>query len=224
MTIPTLTTCTRATLDAHVRAGMPFLVPGLARDWPACTKWSPDYLAAMCGHTPIPVSHYPDGCTLASKIKMTVGDYLHAISMTPDSWKQYYMESVVLAELSEELYRDVPIPADLADLPDIADTVFFGRNTGSCCHIHPHEEALVLQLMGTKTFSLYHPDDVRNLYFEPISKDYRRSRIDFDNIDYHQFPRARYLRRMDVILEPGDALYCRSTGRTGPQRKVSLSP
>ena len=71
------------------------------------------------------------------------------------------MESVELSDLSEELYRDVPIPAELDGLPDTSDTVFFGRNTGSCCHIHAHEEAVVFQLMGTKVFSLYHPDDVR---------------------------------------------------------------
>ncbi len=167
-------------------------------------KWTPEYLASVCGRTPIPVSHYPDGATLAGKIKMTVESYLNAISTTPESWNNYYMEAVELSGLSEELCRDAPIPAELDDLPDIADTVFFGRNTGSCCHIHAHEEAIVFQLMGTKVFSLYHPNDVRNLYFEPISRDYRRSRIDFDNIDYQQFPRARYLKRIDVTLRPGD--------------------
>ena len=207
MNIQTIQGCSRAVLDRHVRSGTPFIVPGFARRWPACAKWTPEYLAAVCGDTPIPVSHYPDGSTLAEKIRMTVRDYLAAIAATPDSWKHYYMESVELADLAEGLYRDVPIPADLDDLPDIADTVFFGRNTGSCCHIHPHEEALVLQLMGTKVFTLYHPDDVRNLYFEPITGDYRRSRVDCGAIDYRQFPRARHLRRIDVVLEPGDALY-----------------
>jgi hypothetical protein len=208
VTIDRLAACDRPTLDRYVRAGTPFLVPGLARQWPACQKWTPDYLAAACGTTPIPVSHYPDGVTLSEKVQMTVGQYLAAISATPESWKNYYMEAVVLEELSEELYRDVPIPADLADLPDIADTVFFGRNTGSCCHIHAHEEAVVFQLMGTKLFALYHPDDVRNLYFEPITADYRRSRLDFgEAIDYRRFPLARRVRRIDVVLEAGDALY-----------------
>ena len=207
MSIARLDVCDRDTLDRHVRAGTPFIVPGFAREWPACAKWTPEYLASVCGHTPIPVSHYPDGATLAGKIKMTVENYLNAILATPESWNNYYMESVELAELSEELCRDAPIPADLDNLPDIADTVFFGRNTGSCCHIHPHEEAVVFQLMGTKVFYLYHPDDICNLYFEPITKDYRRSRIDFDSIDYQLFPRARYVKRIDVTLRPGDALY-----------------
>lgn len=207
MHITRLDACDRAALDRHVRSGTPFVVPGFARDWPACTRWTPESLAAACGDTPIPVSHYPDGVTLAEKRRMTVAEYLGAIARTPESWKHYYMESVELADLSESLYRDVPIPAEYDNLPDIADTVFFGRNTGSCCHMHAHEEAMVFQLMGTKVFTLYHPDETRNLYYEPITGDYRRSRIDFESIDYGQFPRARHLRRIDIALDPGDALY-----------------
>ncbi|MCE9561470.1 MAG: cupin-like domain-containing protein [Planctomycetes bacterium] len=207
MMIDRLAEWDRKTLDRHVRGGLPFVVPGFARHWPACKKWTPEHLATTCGTTPIPVSHYPDGVTLASKVKMTVRDYLAAISATPDSWKQHYMESVELSELSEELYQDVPIPADLDDLPGVSDTVFFGLNTGSCCHIHAHEEAVVFQIMGTKVFSIYPPADVRNLYFEPVTADYRRSRVAFPDVDYRQFPLARRLTRIDVTLQPGDVLY-----------------
>ncbi len=207
MTIDRLTVCDRPTLDRHVRAGRPFMVPGFARSWPACEKWSPAYLADACGDTVIPVSHYPDGVTLAGKVEMTVRDYLAAISATPESWKHHYMESVELADLSEGLYQDAPIPADLDDLPGVSDTVFFGLNTGSCCHIHAHEEAVVFQVMGTKVFTLYPPGDVQHLYFEPVTRDYRRSRVAFPDVDYRRFPLARRLTPIDVVLEPGDALY-----------------
>jgi hypothetical protein len=206
-TVERLAACDRATLDGHVRAGTPFVVPGFARGWPACARWTPEYLVAACGDRPIPVSHYPDGVTLAGKVKMTVRDYLAALAAGPDGWKHHYMEAVELSELSDELYRDTPIPADLDGLPGTSDTVFFGRNTGSCCHIHAHEEAVVFQLMGTKVFTLYPPDDVRRLYFEPVSRDYRRSRVEFPDVDYSRFPLARRLTRIDVALEPGDVLY-----------------
>jgi len=207
MILDRLAACDRSTLDRYIRSGTPFRVPGFARDWPACRTWTPEYVSAACGDALIPVSHYPDGVTLARKVPMTVRDYLAALSATPDSWKQHYMEAVELAELSDVLYKDVPIPADLDGLPGVSDTVFFGRNTGSCCHIHAHEEAVVFQLMGTKVFTLYPPDDVRNLYFEPITRDYRRSRVDFPAVDYRRFPLARRLTRIDVVLEPGDVLY-----------------
>ena len=205
--IDRLATFDRPTLDRYVRAGRPFLVPGYGRDWPARTKWTPEYLAAACGDAPVPVSHYPDGVTLAEKVKMTVRGYLAAIAATPESWRHHYMESVELTELSEALYADVGVPADTDDLPGVSDTVFFGLNTGSCCHIHAHEEAVVFQVMGTKTFTIYPPGDVANLYFEPVTRDYRRSRVSFPDVDYARFPRARRLRPLDVVLAPGDALY-----------------
>ncbi len=42
MTIDRSATLDRATLDRHVRAGTPFLVPGFARRWAACEKWTPE--------------------------------------------------------------------------------------------------------------------------------------------------------------------------------------
>lgn len=207
ITIPRLSHCDRPTLDRHIRSGMPFVIPGLAKDWPAVKKWTPPYLAEISGESLIPVSHYPDGATLASKVKMTVADYLRAISETEESWKYHYMESVELGEMSPALYADLAIPKYLDRRPGTSDTVFFGHSTGSCCHIHAHEEAFVFQVMGTKVFSIYHPRDVRNLYFEPIRKDYRRSRVDCSNIDHERFPNARNAQRIDVTLHPGDAMY-----------------
>ena len=92
---PYTTSTAPRSIATCVRA--PFLVPGFAREWPACTRWTPEYLAEVCGPSPIPVSRYEDEETLV-KEKMTVRDYLAAITATPNSW--HAMESVVLAELS----------------------------------------------------------------------------------------------------------------------------
>lgn len=207
MQIATLTRCDRQTLRHHIRAGLPFVMPGLARDWPACSVWTPSYLASQCGETKIPVSHYPDGTTLAEKVQLTVAEYVAALQATPQSYRHYYMESVDLDELSSALYRDLCLPDFLQGLPGATDTVFFGYGTGSCCHIHAHEESFVLQLMGEKVFHLYPPEDVANLYFEPLSADYRRSRIDFENPDPVRFPRMRQLSPCEVVMRPGDGLY-----------------
>ena len=42
---------------------------------------------------------------------------------------------------------------------------------------------------------------------KPVTRDYRRSRVSFPDVDYQRFQRARRLTRIDVALEPGDALY-----------------
>lgn len=207
MQIATLASCDRETLDRHIRAGLPFIMPGLARDWPACSKWTPRYLSDVCADNAIPVSQYPDGTTLRGKIKMTVAEYVAALQATPDSYRHYYMESVDLDELSPALYRDLRVPDFLQGLPGATDTVFFGHSTGSCCHIHAHEESFVLQLMGEKIFHLYPPEDVGNLYFESLFADYRRSQIDFEHPDPQRFPRLHALSHCEVRMQPGDGLY-----------------
>ena len=65
--------------------------------WAACEEWTPESLADARGDTPIPVSHYPDGATLAEKVGMTARDHLAAISATPECWRHHYMEAVELA-------------------------------------------------------------------------------------------------------------------------------
>ncbi len=196
----------RDTLRHHIRTGMPALLPGFTRSWPAHGKWTPEYLAAACDGRPIRVSHYPDGKHCAGTVPMTVRDYLDRIVRAGGS-ERYYMETNRLRELSPELYADLRFPDYLDELPDCADFVFFGKDTGSRCHIHPHAEAVVLQLLGRKTFHLFHPSDVDNLYFRPIYQEFFTSRVDFSNLDLQKFPLARKVRPIPVVLEAGDALY-----------------
>jgi hypothetical protein len=207
MNVERLGQCNRAALHRHIRAGTPFVVPGFARGWPAFARWTPEYVAGVCGDRPVAVSHYPDGKTFDSYAEMTVAAYLATLAASEAGGQQYYLESGFLSDLSPALYDDLPYPDYLNDLPDVGDQVFFGRGAGSCCHIHPHEEAVVLQLMGPKVFHLYHPDDARYLYLEPVHRDYRRSRIDFAAVDYRAFPLARHLNPVTVTLAPGDLLY-----------------
>ena len=109
MTIPTLYHLDRPSLDRHVRSGTPFLVPGFAREWPACTRWTPEYLAEVCGPSPIPVSRYEDEETLVCKEKMTVRDYLAAITATPNSatttWNRWCSRSSRSRSIATCRYR-----------------------------------------------------------------------------------------------------------------------
>src|SRR4051812_43667531 len=182
MNLARLDRCDRDTLRHLIRAGTPALFPGFTRHWPAQEKWTPDYLAVACGGHTIRVSHYPDGKRCAGTVPMTVRNYLDCIARA-GGYEQYYMETNRLRELSPDLYADLRFPDYLDELPDYADFVFFGKDTGSRCHIHPHAEAVVFQLMGRKTFHLFHPSDVPNLYFRPIYQEFFTSRVDFSNLD-----------------------------------------
>jgi hypothetical protein len=207
MNVERIEHCDERTLRRHVEAGTPFVITQLVRRWPAFGKWTPDYLASACGDRKIAVSHYADGKVLSSHVQLTVREYLDLLRTQPGASQLYYMETNRLTELSEGLYRDLAFPPCMEGLPEADDMIFFGLDVGSCCHIHPHHEALCFQVYGKKTFTLYHPHDARHLYLGPFYGDYRRSRIDFAAVDLRCFPRARRLRRIDVELDEGDALY-----------------
>jgi hypothetical protein len=207
MMIQRLDHCNDRTLQRHLRAGTPFVFTQTAHSWPAIRKWTPAYLACVCADRKIPVSYYPDGKRCASQKQLTLQEYLEVVQTQPGAADQYYMETNPLTDLSPDLYRDIPFPAFLDELPEREDMVFFGQNSGSCCHIHPHHEAICFQILGKKTFTLYHPRDARNLYLGPFYGDYRSSRMDFSALNLMRFPRARRLAAMDIELGPGDALF-----------------
>jgi hypothetical protein len=207
MDIARLDRCDHAILQHHIRTGTPAVFTNIARQWPAIGRWNPDYLAAVCGDQKVHVTYYPDTKNCAGMVGMTIRDYLREVVHTPGASDQLYLETIELKKLSPALYQDLPFQQYLNDLPDTVDFVFFGKDTGTRCHIHPHAEAVVFQMFGRKTFYLYHPSDVRYLYLEPIYREFYASRIDFRNIDHAKFPLARRARRIDVPLEAGDALY-----------------
>jgi hypothetical protein len=207
MSVERVDRCDEETLGRFVQAGEPVVFTGLVRAWPAHDKWGPDYLAAACGERKLPVAYYPDGKHCAGERPLTVREYLDVLATEPDGPQRYYLETNPLSQLAPELYKDLAFPGFLERQPGVCDMVFFGKDTGSCCHLHPFDEAVVCQVFGRKTFHLYHPRDVPNLYLQPFYRDFRRSRIDFGQVDFDRYPRVRRLRPISVELEGGDALY-----------------
>ena len=189
MTIPTLHRLDRPTLDRHVRAGRPFVVPGFARHWPACERWTPEYLAAACGDTPIPVSHYPDGVTLAGKVEMTVRDYLAAISATPESWRHHYMESVELAELSAGA---VPRRADPGrpgrPARGLGHRLLRAEHRELLPHPRPRGGGRLPARPGRRSSPCTRPPTCGACTSSRSPRDYRRSRVAFPDVDYRRFP------------------------------------
>jgi len=69
-------------------------------------------------------------------------------------------------------------------------------------------ENLFVQLVGRKRFYLYSPAATPWLYSYPLRSALPNySRFDPEQPDYEQFPRSRAVQPLEVILEPGDALY-----------------
>ncbi len=78
----------------------PVVYTGLARGWPACRKWSPQYLADDCGPTLVPTEANGPLITLESGVQAVLGD-------RPDA---PYLRNVFVRRHLPRLLRDIRIP------------------------------------------------------------------------------------------------------------------
>jgi len=81
-----------------------------------------------------------------------------------------------------------------------------GTHTG--LHIDTDPMSLLLQIHGKKELKLFPPQQSEYIY--PSSKyDYGAvlSKVDFQHIDFETFPLMNLTKPMNVILQPGDALF-----------------
>jgi len=83
--------------------------------------------------------------------------------------------------------------------------IWFGRD-GYVTPLHYDVcHGFLIQAVGTKTFTLFHPDDFRKLYRREDRPEI--SRVDLDDVDLDAFPDFADATPMTVTLQPGDVLY-----------------
>jgi len=219
-------------LDAFVRdvarPGMPVVLRGLCRDWPATQASGQSraalvaYLARLdAGRTaeafvgdPTIAGRYTYGKDLAgfnfTRESLRFGDALGRIVAAADAPET---ESIYLGSLPTDAY----LPGFAADntvaiVPATArPRIWLGTASSVACHYDTFDN-LACVVAGTRRFTLYPPDAIGNLYVGPIDHTMAGQPIslaagaDTDDPRYPDFPAARG-RAMVVDLAPGDALY-----------------
>ena len=95
--------------------------------------------------------------------------------------------------------------------PSIGPRIWLGNNVTIAAHQDPSEN-IACVAAGRRTFTLFPPDQVANLYigpFELTPAGAQVSLVDFDNPDLDRFPRFEQAMEaaMAADLEPGDAIY-----------------
>jgi hypothetical protein len=200
-----------AEFRAFRRRGQAVLVDGLADDWPARTTWTLARLRERFGDRQISVIPTEDG-----RLRMDVdsgvafatmrfGDYVDVLARgeRPDCY------------LIEPGTRWLPELADDVRVPDYCrhapwqNTRFWlsAADTGAPLH-RDLAENLFFQVVGRKRFLLYPPSASPWLYSNPLRSALPNySRFDAERPDYARFPLCRAVEPIEVILEPGDALY-----------------
>jgi len=236
--LPALTPVAEATvadaadLDAKLRAATaPFVVRGLVRDWPLVQaglrsgKAARDYLRARAKPRPFTVAvgargsggrlFYDSAMGMNFEtVQAPLGEVFAQIDV--DEGKAdappVYLASIDMHEYFDGLHAANHV--DLGDRTCIA-SIWMGTPTRIAAH-NDFPDNLACVAAGRRRFTLFPPDQFRNLYLGPVDNTPAGravSMVDFHAPDLAAHPRFREALRHGQVAElgPGDALHIPST-------------
>jgi hypothetical protein len=120
------------------------------------------------------------------------------------------IQSVMISRYLPGMDLDNPLPAGLVP-PGNEPRLWLGNRAVVAAHYDPSEN-IACCVAGKRRFTLFPPEQVRNLYvgpFELTPAGATISMVDFDQPDLAAFPRYREAQAaaFEAVLEPGDAIY-----------------
>ena len=200
-------------IQRYVRGCRPLVITGIARDWPAMTRWSPDDLKRRFGHLDVEIQDGRDADPKYEENKLNhrriapLGAFVDRV-MNGGATNDYYMTANNEALRRPEL---APLLDDIGALPDYCDrgqlaqrSSFWFGPAGTLTPLH-HDTIMLFhtQIVGRKRWRLISPLDTPRLYnhnnvFSPI---------DLDRLDFNRYPLFRGVKVLDVVVEPGETMF-----------------
>ena len=193
----------------------PLIITGLAKQWPAYTKWNWDYFKQIVGNEKVALYNNvkSDAYTpinTADDYK-TFGEYIDMIRSGPAGWRIFLFN---IFQHAPQLTKDFTWPEHLMKGFVKRYPMLFVGGATSITHMHfdiDLSHILHTQFMGRKRVLLFPNEEQKKLYRKPFEV---LSLVDFSHYhegngtpDYEAFPAVRYAKGYEVILEHGDTLF-----------------
>lgn len=212
--------------EDYVAQRKPVIITGIADQWEAFSKWTPDYLKSVAGDTEVGV-HYSESGDFHSWYndprmrrdrRVKFGDVIDIMTGPAERAHKYYMTEHNLGWVSNALLGDLSVGSliDETPLPGVCTgpTLFLGQDTSMPSHFHATTEAFMCQLQGTKTVLLHGPEQTPCLYPHPwFTNPYNFSRVNWfrdhiwKNVDYEKFPLVEKAEGIEFQVHPGEILF-----------------
>lgn len=217
-----------------INSAEPVVLKQLVGDWPmvqagqVSDRESVDYLKSFYNGTPtivckIPAKNkgrmfYSDDCTkldyesFKGRIDETLDAILAGVNQINDP--AYYIASNIIDTHLPGFRHENDIVLPREKHPDAMEervSIWIGGATTATCHFDALDN-IACCVAGKRKFTLFPPDQIRNLYpgpLEPTPGGQVISLVDFQNPDFQKFPRFQdaLLTAQVADLEPGDALF-----------------
>ncbi len=200
-------------LTHYYAANRPVLIEGLVDDWPALSRWNPDYLASTVPDAEIEVMvdrlQDPDYEINSEQHKSTMrmADYVDAVRAGGDSNDIYMVANNHVLDLPDlaPLWADFHAPDRYLDPEHMQGQVFFWFGPGGTVTPLHHDiiNVLFVQVYGSKRVILYSPLEIHHLYNETAVY----SSVDALAPDLGTYPRFARPTRHEIVVGPGQALF-----------------
>ncbi len=199
----------------YYKPGLPLVIRGLAKNWPAYDKWNWDYFKQMVGSARVGIynNQKSDAYTPINKADdyTTFGAYIDMIRNGPAKWRIFLFN---IFSHAPELAADFTWPEHLMKGYVKRFPMLFVGGQSSITHMHfdiDMSHILHTQFAGRKRVLLFPFDEQHKLYRKPFEvlsmADFSNYYENNQNPDYEKFPALKHARGFEVILEHGDTLF-----------------
>lgn len=217
-----------AEFDAWLKdARTPFIVRGIARDWPlvqAGLRSAAEARAYILQHArkrPFAVTLGPPGHDgrlfytedMGMNFQMARGELADIFRGFDDNEGRAHPPAIYLTSIDMQEFFDGLHEANHVDLADRTPraSIWIGTSTRIAAH-NDFPDNLAVCAVGRRRFTIFPPEQFRNLYLGPIDNTPAGravSMVDFHRPDFERFPRfAEALEHAQCAeLEPGDAVF-----------------
>jgi hypothetical protein len=196
-----------------VRGCRPVVITGLARDWPAMSCWSPQYLKNHFGHLEVEVQaeRQSDPQYEVNKLqhrrRVRLGDFVDQVLAAGPSNDHYLTANNELLRRPEfaPLLRDIGMLPDYCDASRLANSCsFWFGPAGTATPLHHDTLMLFLtQIVGRKRWRFVSPLETPRLYnyYDVYSP------VDIDRPDLYRYPDFAKVTVLDAVVEPGESMF-----------------
>ncbi|WP_371397248.1 cupin-like domain-containing protein [Fretibacter rubidus] len=225
--LPEASGATLADLEPHFAARKPFVVRDMVKDWPlvkagkTSARAARDYLLSKAVDRPFPVSmgsdefngrlFYRDDMSMnieMGKAKLPlIFDRIDAVENTVPA-PIIYLSAINVTRFFDGLHEENHV--DFGDRVPM-ESIWIGTKSRIAAH-NDFPDNLACVAVGRRRFTLFPPDQIKNLYIGPVDNTPAGraiSMVDFHNPDFEAYPKFKDAldNAFTAELEPGDALH-----------------
>lgn len=195
--------------ERYLKPGVPVVLKGYTKNWPALFKWTYPFLRQRLGHYSVKLygkwlDNEPSRIEMPAVKESLFSEYLDILESGTNSHLRLFLFNPF--KLDPSLLKDFTFPdivdSYLANLP----YMFFG-DAGSDVRLHYDidlSHVFISQFAGTKRFVLFDQDQTKYLYKLPFAT---HSAADLMNPDFDKYPALKLAKGYTCDLKHGETLF-----------------